>query len=62
MKELRTATRTRLSDLDPGPRVPDVVGMIVEIPKNSANKYEYDVALGVFRLDRVLYSPVQLPG
>jgi len=36
--------------------------MIVEIPKNSSNKYEYDGALGVFRLDRVLYSPMHYPG
>lgn len=36
--------------------------MIVEIPKNSTNKYEYDVALGVFRLDRTLYSPIHYPG
>jgi len=36
--------------------------MIVEIPKNSSNKYEFDVALGVFRLDRPLYSPMHYPG
>ena len=36
--------------------------MIVEIPKNSANKYEYDGKLGVFRLDRALYSAVHYPG
>ena len=36
--------------------------MIVEIPKNSSNKYEYDGALGVFRLDRALYSPLHYPG
>jgi len=36
--------------------------MIVEIPKNSSNKYEYDGKLGVFRLDRVLYSAVHYPG
>jgi len=36
--------------------------MIVEIPKNSSNKYEYDSALGVFRLDRTLYSPMHYPG
>lgn len=36
--------------------------MIVEIPKNSANKYEYDAALGIFRLDRPLYSPMHYPG
>ena len=36
--------------------------MIVEIPKHSTNKYEYDRELGVFRLDRALYSPVHYPG
>jgi inorganic pyrophosphatase len=36
--------------------------MIVEIPKNSSNKYEYDGELGVFRLDRALYSPLHYPG
>ena len=36
--------------------------MIVEIPQHSANKYEYDGKLGVFRLDRALYSPVRYPG
>lgn len=36
--------------------------MIVEIPKNSSNKYEYDGELGLFRLDRALYSPLHYPG
>ncbi len=52
----------RLSDIDPGSDCPEIVRMIVEIPKNSSNKYEYDVALGVFRLDRALYSPMHYPG
>ena len=52
----------KLYDLDPGPETPEVVRMIVEIPKNSANKYEYDGNLGVFRLDRALYSPMHYPG
>lgn len=51
-----------LYDLDPGPESPELVRMIVEIPKNSTNKYEYDGALGVFRLDRSLYSPMHYPG
>jgi inorganic pyrophosphatase len=51
-----------LYDVDPGPNCPEVVRMIVEIPKNSANKYEYDGKLGVFRLDRPLYSPLHYPG
>ena len=49
-------------DIEPGPNCPAIVRAIVEIPKNSSNKYEYDAALGVFRLDRSLYSPVHYPG
>lgn len=48
--------------MDPGPEIPELVRMIVEIPKNSVNKYEYDGNLGMFRLDRVLYSPMHYPG
>ena len=51
-----------LYDLDPGPDCPELVRMIVEIPKNSSNKYEYDGTLGLFRLDRALYSPMHYPG
>jgi inorganic pyrophosphatase len=45
-----------------GTEAPHVVNAIVEIPRDSVNKYEYDVALNVFRLDRNLYSPVHYPG
>ena len=48
--------------LDPGPDSPDVVRMIVEIPKDSSNKYEYDTSLGMFRLSRALYSPIHYSG
>ncbi len=51
-----------LLDLDPGPECPELVRMIVEIPKDSTNKYEYDKTLGVFRIDRALYSPMHYPG
>lgn len=51
-----------LHEIDPGPNCPALVRMIVEIPKNSTNKYEYDRDLGVFRLDRPLYSPMHYPG
>jgi inorganic pyrophosphatase len=54
--------RESLYDIDPGPESPELVRMIVEIPKNSSNKYEYDGKLGVFRLDRALYSPMHYPG
>jgi len=56
------AMRHSLYDLDPGPDYPERVRMVVEIPKNSTNKYEYDARLGLFRLDRALFSPVHYPG
>ena len=37
---------------------PDVVEIVVEIPRGSRNKYEYDEHAGVYRLDRVLSSAV----
>ena len=51
-----------LWEIDPGPDCPRVVRMIVEIPKNSSNKYEYDHELNLFRLDRTLYLPLHYPG
>ena len=52
----------KLYDIDPGPDCPEIVRVVIEIPKNSTNKYEYDGELGVFRLDRALYSPMHYPG
>ena len=37
------------------------VEAVVEIPRGSRNKYEYDHERGIFRLDRVLYSSVHYP-
>ena len=51
-----------LYDLPAGPSAPDTVNVVVEIPKGSRNKVEYDPATAVFRLDRVLHSPVHYPG
>lgn len=34
---------------------------VIEIPRGSRNKYEFDEATGVIRLDRVLYSSVHYP-
>jgi inorganic pyrophosphatase len=39
-------------------RYPEVVEIVVEIPRGSRNKYEFDEDAGVFRLDRVLSSAV----
>lgn len=37
---------------------PAIVEIVVEIPRGSRNKYEFDEEAGVFRLDRVLSSAV----
>ena len=37
------------------------IDVLVEIPRGSRNKYEYDEATGLIRLDRVLYSSVHYP-
>ena len=39
----------------------DVIEVVVEIPRGSRNKYEFDKARGVVVLDRVLYSSVHYP-
>jgi inorganic pyrophosphatase len=44
-----------------GDNAPDVVNAVVEIPRGSHNKYEFDEKLGVFKLDRVMYSQVRYP-
>ena len=41
-----------------GERAPEAINVIVEIPSGSRNKYEYDKALDIFKLDRALHSPV----
>jgi len=48
-------------DVPIGERAPHIVNMIVEIPQGSSNKYEYDHELGIFKLDRTLYSPLYYP-
>ncbi|ADP77243.1 Inorganic diphosphatase [Methanothermus fervidus DSM 2088] len=48
-------------DIKPGPSAPEIVYAVIEIPKGSRNKYEYNKELGAFSLDRVLYSPFMYP-
>jgi len=50
-----------LKDIPAGDKAPQIVNAIVEIPKGSRNKYEYDLNLGLFTLDRVLYSSMHYP-
>lgn len=39
----------------------ELLSVLVEIPRGSQNKYEYDFARKAIRLDRVLYSSVHYP-
>ena len=48
-------------DIEPGDDVPEVFNAIIEVPKGSRNKYEYDKDNEIFMVDRVLYSPVHYP-
>lgn len=45
-----------------GSGAPGLVNAVIEIPRDSVNKYEYDKQFHVFRLDRTLFSPVHYPG
>lgn len=51
-----------LHDIPSGADVPNEVNVIIEIPRGSQNKYEYDKKLGLMKLDRVLFSPMHYPG
>jgi len=44
-----------------GSKSPDVVNVVIEIPKGSQNKYEFDEETGVFKLDRVLFTAFRYP-
>ncbi len=47
----------------PEPSSPEqmIVEAVVEIPRGSRNKYEFDDTRNIIRLDRVLYSSVHYP-
>ncbi len=49
-------------EMSTGPDAPNIVNVIIEIPKGSRNKYEYDKKSGAIVLDRVLYSSIHYPG
>lgn len=49
-------------DIPTGRHPPEELTAVIEIPTNERNKYELDKELGIYRLDRVLYSAVHYPG
>jgi len=44
-----------------GKNCPEEINTLIEIPRGSTNKYEWDKESGYFKLDRVLYSPLFYP-
>ena len=49
-------------ELPSGPDLPAIIYVVVEIPRKSRNKYEYDEQVGFMKLDRVLFSSLEYPG
>ena len=44
-----------------GKKAPEVVNVVVEIPKGSNVKYEYDIKKGMMKVDRILYTAMNYP-
>jgi inorganic pyrophosphatase len=44
-----------------GELAPSTFNVVIEIPKGSTNKYEFDPKMDALKLDRVLYSPLFYP-
>jgi inorganic pyrophosphatase len=53
---------TNYLSLPIGDGAPDEVNAVIEIPRGTTNKYEYDKQLNVFRLDRNLHTSMHYPG
>lgn len=47
--------------IPPGPKAPGIVNVIIEISKNSRNKYEYDDKNQIIKLDRVIDIHLNYP-
>jgi len=43
------------------PEPPERLLAVIEVPRGSKNKYEYDISLGILRLSRVSHSPFSFP-
>lgn len=50
-----------IKNLPKGDKYPEVFNVVIEIPKGSRNKYEYDEELDAIILDRVNYTAMAHP-
>jgi inorganic pyrophosphatase len=51
----------QLKNIPIGDKAPDILNAVIEIPKGSIHKFEYDEELDAIVLDRTLYSSVYFP-
>lgn len=50
-----------IKNLPRGEKYPEEFNLVIEMPKGSHNKYEYDEGLDIIKIDRVFYSAMALP-
>jgi inorganic pyrophosphatase len=50
-----------LHDITAGKDTPEIINVIIEIPKGSKNKYEIDKETGLIMLDRAMHSAQDYP-
>lgn len=50
-----------LHDLKSGEKIPEIINVIIEIPKGSKNKYEIDKETGLIKLDRAMKTSQDYP-
>ncbi len=50
-----------LHEITAGKDVPEIINVIIEIPKGSKNKYELDKETGLITLDRAMHSAQDYP-
>jgi inorganic pyrophosphatase len=50
-----------LHEITAGKNVPDIINVIIEIPKGSKNKYEIDKETGLITLDRAMHTSQDYP-
>lgn len=44
-----------------GSKAPEICQAVIEVPRGSQNKYEFDKEQGIVKLDRVLFAPMFYP-
>lgn len=50
-----------MANLSIGGKAPELCLALIEVPRGSQNKYEFDKEAGVMKLDRVLFAPMFYP-